>query len=118
MVNWGGRGEDHHTRRFDSIKGIYDGFLKNLIRKDFSIEGAVATANDFFGSERAAFAAVDGTLASIHQEGSFLYVFANLLPTALVEFNVDLRAHVPFLYWSIYLFSTVRTLHCSHISLR
>jgi len=50
-----------YTRRFDSIKGIYDGFLKNLVRRYFSADGAVATARDFFGSERVGFAAVDGT---------------------------------------------------------
>jgi len=50
-----------YTRRFDSIKGIYDGFLKNLVRTRFSTEEAVAMARDFFGSERVDFAAVDGT---------------------------------------------------------
>jgi hypothetical protein len=50
-----------YTRRFNSIKGIYEGLLKDLIRKSFSAEGATATARRFFGSERVDFAAVDGT---------------------------------------------------------
>jgi len=45
-----------YTKRFDSIKGMYDSFLKNLVRRDFSADGAVATARDFFGSERVDFA--------------------------------------------------------------
>ncbi|MFQ6075416.1 MAG: hypothetical protein ACE5Z5_04690 [Candidatus Bathyarchaeia archaeon] len=32
-----------YTRRFDSIKDIYNGLLKGLIRKDFSAEDAAAT---------------------------------------------------------------------------
>lgn len=47
-------------RRFTSIKGIYDGFLKDLIRRDFSVEDAAIIAKAFFGSERVGFAAVDG----------------------------------------------------------
>jgi hypothetical protein len=50
-----------YTRRFDSIKGVYKGLLKDLIRKDFSDEEAATTARQFFGSDRVRFAAVDGT---------------------------------------------------------
>lgn len=50
-----------YTKRFDSTKGIYDGFLENLIRKHFSVDDAIATATDLFGSRRIGFAAVDGT---------------------------------------------------------
>ncbi len=50
-----------YTKRFDSIKGFYDGLLKSLIKKDFSNERAIATARDFFGSEKVSFVAVDGT---------------------------------------------------------
>lgn len=50
-----------YTRRFDSIKGIYDGFLENVMKKDFDVADAAATAKAFFGSEKVGFAAVDGT---------------------------------------------------------
>lgn len=50
-----------YTMRFDAIKGIYDSFLKDLIRKEFNAKDAVAIAKDFFGSEKVNFAAVDGT---------------------------------------------------------
>jgi len=50
-----------YTRRFDSLKGIYDGFLKDLLLTDFNDAEAVATARDFFKSEKVQFAAVDGT---------------------------------------------------------
>jgi hypothetical protein len=50
-----------YARRFDSLKGVYDGFLKDLLLKDFDDAKAVATSKDFFGSERVRFAAIDGT---------------------------------------------------------
>jgi hypothetical protein len=50
-----------YTRRFDSIKGIYDGFLENMMKKDFCVADAAATAKAFFGSDKVRFAAVDGT---------------------------------------------------------
>ena len=50
-----------YTRRFDSIKGIYDGFLENIMKKNFSAPDAAETAKAFFGSSKVPFAAVDGT---------------------------------------------------------
>jgi hypothetical protein len=50
-----------YTRRFDSTKGIYDGFLENMMKKDFDVADAAATAGAFFGSDKVEFAAVDGT---------------------------------------------------------
>lgn len=50
-----------YTRRFDSIKGIYDGFLENMMKKNFCVADAAATAKAFFGSDKVKFAAVDGT---------------------------------------------------------
>ena len=50
-----------YTERFDSIKDIYSGFLKDLIDKDFNARNAVVLAKDFFGSDSVSFAAVDGT---------------------------------------------------------
>lgn len=50
-----------YTKRFDSVKDIYDIFLHDLIRKNFSSKDAVETAKTFFGSNRVGFAAVDGT---------------------------------------------------------
>lgn len=50
-----------YPRRFNSIKDVYDGLLRSLIRRGFSVEDAAATARDFFGSEKVRFAAVDGT---------------------------------------------------------
>ena len=50
-----------YARRFDSLKGIYDGFLKDLLLSNFDHAKAVATARDFFGSEKVRFAAIDGT---------------------------------------------------------
>ncbi len=50
-----------YTRRFDSLKGIYEGLLKDLLIKNFNYEEAVKTARDFFRSENITFAAIDGT---------------------------------------------------------
>lgn len=50
-----------YTKRFDSIKGIYDGFLENMLKKKFDVVDAAATAKAFFGSDKVGFAAVDGT---------------------------------------------------------
>ena len=37
-----------YTRRFGSIKGIYNGFLKDLMRTNFRADDAVAVAKEFF----------------------------------------------------------------------
>jgi hypothetical protein len=50
-----------YAQRFGSITGIYDGLLKSLIRRGFSVEDAGVTAREFFGSEKVRFTAVDGT---------------------------------------------------------
>lgn len=50
-----------YNRRFDSIKGLYDTFLADLITSDFNQSKALQTALEFFGSEKAEFAAIDGT---------------------------------------------------------
>ena len=50
-----------YTRRFGSIKGIYNGFLKDLMRTHFRADDAVAVAKEFFGTNKVEFAAVDGT---------------------------------------------------------
>ena len=50
-----------YTRRFESVKDIYDGLLKDLTIKNFNSKDAEKTAKAFFGSSKVEFAAVDGT---------------------------------------------------------
>ncbi|MCP8323918.1 MAG: hypothetical protein L6N96_07065 [Candidatus Methylarchaceae archaeon HK02M2] len=50
-----------YRRKFDSIKDIYDSFLQDLIKKDFSFKDVAKTAETFFDSRKVGFAAVDGT---------------------------------------------------------
>ncbi len=50
-----------YNRRFESIKGLYDTFLADLLVSDFSYEKAYETAKRFLGSDKVEFAAVDGT---------------------------------------------------------
>ncbi len=78
-----------YTRRFDSIKDIYDGFLKNLIRKDFIVEDAAATARSFFGSERVCFAAVDGTEYTRPMFDLVIFFGGSYAARGIVEFRDD-----------------------------
>ena len=50
-----------YTKRFDTVKEIYDSLLKDIIRKDFDASEATRISQEFFGSRKVGFAAVDGT---------------------------------------------------------
>jgi hypothetical protein len=50
-----------YSRRFLAIQGIYKNLLHDLICQEFSTEEALNFARAFFGTDRIAFAAVDGT---------------------------------------------------------
>jgi hypothetical protein len=78
-----------YTRRFDSIKSIYDGFLKDLIKKGFSSEDAAATARVFFGSERVSFAAVDGTEYTRPMFDLVIFFGGSYASKGFVEFRDD-----------------------------
>jgi hypothetical protein len=55
--------EDYESR-FSGFKNIYDELLENLIRQNCENSEAWSSAMEFFGSETARFAAVDGTMYS------------------------------------------------------
>ncbi|MGQ9718433.1 MAG: winged helix-turn-helix domain-containing protein [Nitrososphaerales archaeon] len=50
-----------YNKKFDSVKGFYDGLLKDLIVQKFDIGLARDTTVRFFGSDRVRFVAIDGT---------------------------------------------------------
>jgi len=52
--------EDYSTR-FNSLAGLYEGFLSDKIRSSFDSEDASRVAEEMFGSRRIRFAGVDGT---------------------------------------------------------
>jgi len=52
--------QDYHTR-FNFVKGLYDGFLSNLIRSEFNEEDSAKSFQEFFGSNQTRFAGIDGT---------------------------------------------------------
>jgi hypothetical protein len=50
-----------YSKRFESLKEVYNLFLKNLMVSEFDYERACETAKDLFGSTEVKFAGVDGT---------------------------------------------------------
>lgn len=53
-----------YEQRFSILKDAYDELLINLIKSGFNPKDAWETAKEFFGSERARFAGIDGTMYS------------------------------------------------------
>lgn len=50
-----------YKKRFDTVKGMYDDFLKDLIIQGFNSEKSYEFALKFFGSPKIEFVAIDGT---------------------------------------------------------
>jgi hypothetical protein len=50
-----------YKKRFDTVKGMYDEFLKDLIVQGFNSKKCFDFASKFFGSPKIEFAAIDGT---------------------------------------------------------
>ena len=78
-----------YTKRFDSVKGIYDGFLKDLIVKDFHTMGAFTTAKSFFSSDRVNFAAVDGTESTRPLFDLVIFFGGSYAARGFIEFKED-----------------------------
>ncbi|MDQ1279377.1 MAG: hypothetical protein QG670_639 [Thermoproteota archaeon] len=78
-----------YTRRFDSVKDIYDGLLKDLIRDSFSGEEATVLARRFFESERVAFAAVDGTEYTRPLFDLVIFFGGSYAAKGIIEFKND-----------------------------
>ncbi len=78
-----------YTRRFESIKDIYDGLLKDLTVKVFNTRGAAETAKAFFGSSKVEFAAVDGTEYTKPLFDLLIFFGASYASTGTVEFRDD-----------------------------
>ena len=53
-----------YEERFQSLSDLYDRLLSDFIVSKFSFQGAYETVEEFFGSSRVRFAAVDGTMYS------------------------------------------------------
>jgi hypothetical protein len=78
-----------YARRFGSITGVYDGLLKSLIRRGFSVEDAAATAREFFGSEKVRFAAVDGTEYTQPMFDLVIFYGGSYAARGILEFSDD-----------------------------
>ena len=78
-----------YARRFNSIKDVYNGLLKSLIRRGFSVEDAAVTARDFFGSEKVSFAAVDGTAYTQLMFDSVIFFGGSYAAKGTLEFCDD-----------------------------
>jgi len=78
-----------YTRRFESIKGIYDSLLKDLTIKEFNTKHAVQTAKTFFGSSKVGFAAVDGTEYTKPLFDLLIFFGASYASMGTIEFNDD-----------------------------
>ncbi len=78
-----------YTRRFESIKDIYDGLLKDLIVKEFNTRSAAETAKAFFGSNKVEFAAVDGTEYTKPLFDLLIFFGASYAATGTVEFREE-----------------------------
>ena len=76
-----------YTRRFESIKDIYDSLLKDLTVKDFNVRSAAETAKAFFGSNKVEFAAVDGTEYTKPLFDLLIFFGASYAATGTVEFR-------------------------------
>lgn len=50
-----------YGQRFESIHGLHEGFLSNLLVSNFNLKGAYETAINLFGSKEVKFVGIDGT---------------------------------------------------------
>ncbi|MEM2094138.1 MAG: winged helix-turn-helix domain-containing protein [Candidatus Bathyarchaeia archaeon] len=76
-----------YTTRFEAIKDIYEGLLKDLIVQRFNAKEASQTAKAFFGSNKVGFAAIDGTEYSRPMFDLLIFFGASYATKGTVEFK-------------------------------
>ena len=84
-----------YTKRFDTVKEIYDSLLKDIIRKDFDASEATRTSQEFFGSRKVGFAAVDGTEYTRPMFDLVIFFGGSYTSKGTVEFS-DAGPHVEY----------------------
>ena len=84
-----------YTKRFDTVKEIYDSLLKDIIRKDFNASEATKISQEFFGSRKVGFAAVDGTEYTRPMFDLVIFFGGSYASRGTVEFS-DAGPHVEY----------------------
>jgi hypothetical protein len=85
-----------YEQRFSNIKNLYDGLLANLIRTGFDANEAWKTAREFFGSESARFAGVDGTMYSRPMFDMVIFFGGAYAATGTVKFSESAEPQVQY----------------------
>jgi hypothetical protein len=76
-----------YGQRFSALKNIYDDLLVDLIRTGCNQQEAWKTAKEFFGSEKARFAGIDGTMYSRPMFDMVIFFGGSYAATGTIDFS-------------------------------
>jgi hypothetical protein len=85
-----------YEQRFSALKNLYDDLLANLIRMGYDPKEAWKTATEFFGSQSARFAGVDGTLYSRPLFDMVIFFGGAYAATGTVTFSENAEPKVEY----------------------
>ena len=85
-----------YEHRFSALKNIYDELLADLIRNGYDPEEAGKTAKEFFGSDTARFAGVDGTMYSKPMFDMVIFFGGAYASTGTITFTNNSEPQVKF----------------------
>lgn len=85
-----------YEERFQSLSGLYDRLLSDFIISKFSFQGAYETAEEFFGSSRVRFAAVDGTMYSRPLFDLMIFFGGAYAATGTIQFRKDTQPDLEY----------------------
>ncbi len=85
-----------YEERFQPLSGLYDRLLSDFIVSKFSLQGVYETAEEFFGSSKVRFAAVDGTMYSRPLFDLMIFFGGAYAATGTIQFSEDAHPDVGY----------------------